>query len=145
MISRPPWPWHRSFGDLALVCGERGQHFLLLPLGHLDSVESAPEFSRDFIELLGRDPELPVGFFQAEHRAPGPCRREFERSARHVADPQGAHELQTRQSAEIVGVPFSEGRVCRPLTNDRVLDDRIAEVVDDRRDGEYATEPFVES
>ena len=45
----------------------------------------------------------------------------------------------------LVGVPVAEGRVVRLLTDDRVLHDGVAEVVDDGGDGEDATEPFVEA
>jgi hypothetical protein len=51
----------------------------------------------------------------------------------------GAHEFQTRQPAQTVSVPFPEGRVLCLLTDDRVLHDRIAELVNDCRDREYAT------
>jgi hypothetical protein len=37
---------------LTLVCGEGGQDFPLLTLRHLHVVERAPEFSRDFVELV---------------------------------------------------------------------------------------------
>ncbi len=39
-------------------------------------------------------------------------------------------------------MPFLQLRVLGFLTDDRVLHDRIAEVVHDRRDGEHATQPF---
>ena len=40
-------------GHLALVCGKCRQNLLLLTLGHLEEVECAPKFRRDFIELGG--------------------------------------------------------------------------------------------
>ena len=55
---------------LALVRRKRGEDFLLLPLRHLDEVQRASEFGRDFVELLRGDLELAMGFFQAKDRAP---------------------------------------------------------------------------
>jgi hypothetical protein len=40
---------------------------------------------------------------------------------------------------------FPEGRVLCLLTNDRVLHDRIAELVNDCSDGEYATKSFIQA
>ena len=44
-----------SPSHLALVCGKCSQNLLLLPLGHLEEVKRSPKFSRDFVELGGRD------------------------------------------------------------------------------------------
>ena len=54
-----------SLVHLALVCGEGGQDLPLLALGHLREVEGAPELSRDFVELVGRDPEVAMSLLQA--------------------------------------------------------------------------------
>ena len=83
--------------------------------------------------------------FEAEHRAPRHGGRVLERPARDVAYPQGSHELQAGEAAEILGVPLTKGRVLRLLADDRVLHDGVAEVVDDGGDGECATESFVEA
>ena len=85
-----------------------------------------------------------VRFFQADGRLTWLRGRVLEGAAGDVADPEGPHELQAGQPAELLGVPFAEGRVVGALTDDRVLHDRITEVVDDRRDGEYATESVVQ-
>jgi hypothetical protein len=53
--------------------------------------------------------------------------------------------FQARQPAQIVCVPFPEGRVLRLLTNDGVLHDCIAEPVNKCCDGEYATKSFVQA
>jgi len=62
-----------------------------------------------------------------------------------VADPQRAHELQPWQPAQLVGMPLTKLRVLRCLADDGVLDDRIAEVVDHRSNGEHATQSFVQA
>ena len=85
-----------------------------------------------------------MSFLQAEGSAPGSRGCKLEGSTRDVADPQGPHEFQARQPAQVVRVPFAEGRIGGSLTNDRILYDRIAEMVDDCRDRECATEPFVQ-
>ena len=66
-------------------------------------------------------------------------------STSNVADPQAAHELEAWKSAKIVGVPFPQGGVLRCLADDRVLHDRVAEVVNHCCDGECATEPLVQT
>jgi hypothetical protein len=134
----------KSFVHLALVRRKRSEDFALLALWHLDGVECAAKLSGDFIELIGRNVELAMSLLQAERRAPGSRRGKSEGSTGNVADPQGAHELEARQPAEIVRVPFAESRICRLLTNDRVFHDGIAEVVDDRRDRKCATESLVQ-
>src|SRR6266508_4769452 len=53
-----------SLGHLALVCGECGQDLLLLRLGDFEDVKRSSEFSRDFVELGGRDLQFAMGFFQ---------------------------------------------------------------------------------
>ena len=123
---------------------ECSQDFVFLALGHLDEVEGAPQLGRNFIEFIGRDPKFAMSFLQAERSAPGSCGCKLEGSTRNVADPQGAHEFQARQPAQVVRVPLTEGRIRGTLTDDRILDDGIAEVVDDCRDRECATEPFVQ-
>src|SRR5437773_11475496 len=74
-----------------------------------------------------------------------PCRRVFERPARDGADPQGSHELETRQPVQVLRVPFPEGWVLRCLSHDRVLHNRVAKVVNDRGDGEDAAKPFIQT
>jgi hypothetical protein len=130
---------------LALVCRKCSQDLALLAFWHLDEVECPAKLRRDLIELLGRNPEFAMRFFQAQGCAPGSRGCKLERSARNVADPSGAHEFETRQPAQILRVPIAEGGLCRTLTNDRVLDDGIAEMVDDCCDRECATEPFVQA
>src|SRR6266542_2975878 len=136
---------HVSLSHLALVRRKRGKYLLLLLLGHLEGIKRATKFGGHLIELCGRNLELAMGFLQAKDCAPWSRRRKFEGSTRNVADPQGAHEFQSRQSAQIIRVPFAEGRVFRSLANDRVLHDRIAELINHGCDGKRASEPFVQT
>src|SRR6188508_449058 len=82
---------HESLVHLALVCRKRSQDLPLLPLGHLDGVKGAAELSSDFIELLWGDLKVAMRFLEANRRAPLSRGGVFERSAGHVADPEGAH------------------------------------------------------
>src|SRR5215208_1087972 len=107
----PPRLLGVSLRHLALVCREGTQNLLLFALGHLEDVKGSPEFGRDFIELGGRDLQFAMGFFQAKRSFARFRGRILLGSARNVADPQGAHELEARKSAQIVGVPFPKGRV----------------------------------
>src|SRR5512146_430228 len=139
------WLLRVALGHLALVCRERSQDFPFLLVGHFEGVERSSELGRHLVELGGRDLQLAMGFFQAER-----CAAWFRGcvvlgSAGDVADPEGAHELEAWKSAQVVGVPFPEGGVLRALADDRVVHDRVAEVVDYCCDGECATEAFVET
>src|SRR4030095_1442567 len=73
------------------------------------------------------------------------CWREFVRPTRNLANPQGSHELEARQSVQILRVPFPEGWVLRSLSHDRVLHHRVAKVVNYRGDGEDSAEAFVKA
>src|SRR5512133_733340 len=132
-----------SPGHLVFVCGEGAQNLPLLPLGHLEDVKRSRELGRDLVELGGRDLQLAVRFLQAERSAARYRGDVLLRATGNVADPQGAHEFEARKSAQIVGVPLAEVGVLRLLADDGVLHDRVAEVVNHRCDGEYATEPVV--
>src|SRR5688572_24850653 len=83
--------------------------------------------------------------FEAQMSATRLCCRKLERSTRDLADPQGSHELEARQPAEILRVPFPQGRILRSLSDDRVLHDCIAKVVHDSGDGEDAAKPFIQT
>ena len=74
-IQLPPSNAHFGRGrvpldDFVLVSRKRSQYFFLLVLRDFKNVKRAPKFSRDLIKLLGRNPELTMGLFQAEHGAP---------------------------------------------------------------------------
>jgi hypothetical protein len=127
------------------VCGKCRQNFLLLPLGHLEEVKRSPKFSRDFVELGGRDLQFTMRFFQAQGSAPWFRSCVSLRATGNAADPHGAHEFEARKSAQIVGVPLPELGVLRSLADDWVLHDSVAEVVNYGSDGESATEPLVQT
>ena len=85
-----------------------------------------------------------MGLLKAERRRAGLGGGELELPARNAADPQRPHELEAGQSSQVLGVPFLQLRVLGLLAHDRILHDRVAEVVHDRRDGEDAPQPFVQ-
>src|SRR5215207_11038791 len=80
-----------SLSHLALVCGKCSQNLLLLLLGHLEEVKRSAKFSRDFVELGGRDLQFAMGFFQAKRSTARFRGCILLRAAGNVADPQGAH------------------------------------------------------
>src|SRR5947207_15339478 len=84
---------------LALVCRKCGQNLAFLLLGNLEEVKRSPKFSRDLVELGGRDLQFPVGFFQAERRTTLFRGCIVLGAAGNVADPQATHELEAWKSA----------------------------------------------
>src|SRR4029453_14070249 len=136
---------HRSLGYFPFVRPEGCQDFILFTRRYPEVIERASQLSRDLIELLGGDVEVAMGLFQPEGGTSRLRGREREGSAGDVADPQGAHELQPRQSVQLVGMPLTKLRVLRCLADDGVLDDRVAEKVDHRSDGEHATQSVVQA
>src|SRR5450759_508079 len=146
---RPGANWlgarRRSFRDFALVCGERGENLALLPRRHLEGVEATPEFGRDLVELIRGDVQFAMGLLQPQVGAPGLRRREGERPARGLAQPQGPHELEPGQAVQLPGAPFIQRVVGRPLADLPVLHDGVAEVVHHGCDGEHTTEPLVQA
>ena len=134
-----------ALSHLALVCGKRSQNLPFLLLGHVEVVERSPKLSRDFVEDGGRDLQRPMGFFQAERSTARFRACIALGAARNVADPECAHELEARKPAQIVGAPFVEFAVLRPLAGDRVAHDGVAEVINHCRDGECTTEPLVQA
>jgi hypothetical protein len=55
------------------------------------------------------------------------------------------HELEAGQPCQVLGVPFPQLTVFGVLADDRVLDDGVAEVINDRRDGENAAQSLIQS
>ena len=92
--------------DLVLVGGEGCQDFVLLALRNLDEVQGSSEFCCDLIEFCGGDAEAPMGFLKAERCRAGLGGRVLEGPARNVAHPQRSHELEARQPAQVIGMPF---------------------------------------
>ena len=74
--------------------------------------------------------------FQAQLLVPRLRARILQRPTRDVAHPERPHELETGQSRKLGGVPLTKGRVGGSLAGDLVLDHGVAEMVDDRGDGE---------
>src|SRR5450759_699107 len=146
---RPGANWlgarRRSFRDFALVCGERGENLAILPRRHLEGVEATPEFGRDLVELIRGDVQFAMGLLQPQVGAPGLRRREGERPARGLAQPQDPHELEPGQAVQLPGAPFIQRVVGRPLADLPVLHDGVAEVVHHGCDGEHTTEPLVQA
>ena len=130
---------HRSLGHFPFMRGEGRQDLTLLARRDPEAIERATQFGRDLVELVGGDVELAMGFLQAEGGAPRLRGAKGEGSTGDVTDPERPHELQPRQPVKLVGMPLTELGVLGPLTDHGVLDDRIAEVVDHRSDGEHAT------
>src|SRR5436309_242022 len=66
--------------------------------------------------------------------------RVLKGSAGHLAEPECPHEFKTWQLARLV--PFLQGRVHIEF---RILDDFVAEAVNDHGDGVDAPDPFVKT
>src|SRR6185503_3566857 len=130
---------------LFFVRCEGGEDFTLLTRRHFGEVKAAPQFGRYLVEFFRRDPELAMRVLKAQMGFAPFCRREFEGPSRNLADPQGSHELEARQPAQVLRVPFPEGRVLRRLAHDRVLDHCAPEMVVDRDDGKDAAKPFIQA
>ena len=131
--------------DLVLVGGKGCQDFGLLAFRDLGEVQRPSKFGYDLIEFGRGNLEMPMGLLQANGRLAGPGGGELERPTRNVADPQRAHELETGQPFQVLGVPFPQLRVLGLLADDGVLHDRVAEVIHHRRDGEYAPQPLIQT
>lgn len=93
----------------------------LLGFGHLENVERPAEFGRHFVELCRRNLEFTMGLFETEIGMTGAGRGVFEGTARDVAYPERAHELQSGEPAKIVGMPFTKFGIFGFLTNVQIL------------------------
>ena len=65
----PPRLLGISLSHFAFVGGKCGQNLPLLPFWNVEEVKRTPKFSRDFVELGGRDLQLAMRFLQAERSA----------------------------------------------------------------------------
>ena len=124
---------------------EGREDFSLFTRRHLGPVKGASQLGRDLVEFRGRDLEVTMRILKSQGGTSRFCRREFERPARDLADPQGSHELETRQSAQVIPVPIPERRILRILSDDRVLHNRVTKVVNYGGDGEDPAKPFVQT
>src|SRR6186997_2256465 len=86
-----------------------------------------------------------MSLFKADRRLAGMGRRVLLRSTCDVADPQRPHEFEARQAADVLRVPLAQGRILRGLADERVLHDRITEVVHNSGDREDATEAVIQA
>src|SRR4029434_247357 len=114
--------------------GESGEDFSLLTRRHFGEVETAPQFGRHLVKFLWRDLEITMRLLKAQMSFARLCRREFERPSRDLAYPQGSHELEPRQPLQVLRVPVPEGWVLRTLSHDRVLHQRVAQMITERGD-----------
>src|SRR5690348_11772222 len=129
-------PRPRTSRDFSLLSSKRGQHFPLLALGDLEFIQRGAQLGGHRIEDGWGDLQIEMGVAQL---AAG-----VEKGAtRERSEPQGAQPLETWQPASVgLGVPFMQFRV-RP--DDRgVLQEAVAEAVDDGGDGEDATQALIQ-
>src|SRR5437764_8526570 len=118
---------------LRLVCDDGSQDFLLFALRHVEVVQCSGDLCSHLVELFGRDVEVFVRFVQVLARV-------LEGSTGHLAQPECPHEFKAWQLARLV--PFLQGRVYIEF---RILDDFVAEAVNDHGDGVDAPDPFVKT
>ena len=78
----------RSFSHLVLMRGKGRQHFGFFVLRHGKMIERARQHRRHGVELLWRDPQIPVGFLKPEFRASRSHWGILERPARYIGNPQ---------------------------------------------------------
>jgi hypothetical protein len=74
-----------------------------------------------------------------------PGRRVWERPAGDGTNPKRSHELEARQPVEAFRMPVPQGWVLRRFPYNRVVHNRVAEVIHHRRDGEDAAEAFLQT
>ena len=124
---------------------ECGENFALLVRRHFGQIQATSKLSSDFVELRRRDLETAVRLFKTQMRLARLGGRELERPAGDTANPQGPLELETRQPAQAIRTPIPKRRILGVLPHDRVLDQRIAELIDDTGDGINAAKPVVQT
>src|SRR5437764_7758623 len=118
---------------LRLVCDDGSQDFLLFALRHVEVVKCSGDLCSHLVELFGCDMEVFMRFVQVLARV-------LKGSAGHLAKPECPHEFKAWQLARLV--PFLQGRVHIEF---RILDDFVAEAVNDHGDGVDAPDPFVKT
>src|SRR6266568_5785201 len=118
---------------LGLPCDDGGQDFLLFALRYVEVVQCSGDLCSNLVELFGRDVEV---FMRFVHVLAGVLKG----SAGRLADPECPHEFKAWQLARLV--PFLQGRVHIEF---RILDDFVAEAVNDHADGVDAPDPFVKT
>src|SRR5438270_8179386 len=118
---------------LRLVCDDGSQDFLLFALRHVEVVKCSGDLCSHLVELFGCDMEVFMRFVQVLARV-------LKGSAGHLAKPECPHEFKAWQFARLV--PFLQGRVHIEF---RILDDFVAEAVNDHADGVDAPDPFIKT
>ena len=118
---------------LGLPCDYGGQDFLLFALRHVEVVQCFGNLCSNLVELFGRDVEV---FMRFVHVLAGVLKG----SAGRLAEPERPHEFKAWQLARLI--PFLQGRVHIEF---RILDDFVAEAVNDHADGVDAPDPFVKT
>src|SRR6266567_4071863 len=118
---------------LGLPCNYGGQDFLLFALRHAEVVQCSGDLCSNLVELFGRDVEL---FMRFVHVLAGVLKW----SAGRLAEPECPHEFKAWQLARLV--PFLQGWVHIEF---RILDDFVAEAVNDHGNGVDAPDPFVKT
>src|SRR6266487_1303553 len=118
---------------LGLPCDYGGQDFLLFTLRHVEVVQCSSDFCSNLVELFGCDVEVFMRFVQVLAGV-------LKGSAGRLAEPECPHEFKACQLARLV--PFLQGGVHIEF---RILDDFVAEAVNDHGDGVDAPDPFVKT
>src|ERR1700693_5122732 len=118
---------------LGLPCNYGGQDFLLFALRHVEVVQCSGDLCSNLVELFGRDMEI---FMRFVHVLAGVLKG----SAGRLADPECPHEFKAWQLARLV--PFLQGRVHIEFW---ILDDFVAEAVNDHADGVDPPDPYVKT
>src|SRR4030095_10756519 len=97
--------WDTSLRHVAsrylLMRCEGCKDFPLLARRYFEEVKGAPKLGRYLVEFFWRDLEVAVRLLETQFSLSRLCWREFERAARDLADPQGSHELETWQPAQV--------------------------------------------
>src|SRR4029450_10492771 len=97
---------HGASRYLLFMRREGGEDFSLLALRDFGKVKAAPQLGRYLVEFFWRDLEVTMRLLQAQMSFTRLGCREFEPPAGDLADPQGSHELETRQPVQVFRVPF---------------------------------------
>src|SRR5205085_8449646 len=106
---------------------------IFFALRHVEVVKCSGNLCSHLVELFGCDMEVFMRFVQVLARV-------LKGSAGHLAEPECPHEFKAWQLARLV--PFLQGRVHIEF---RILDDFVAEAVNDHADGVDTPDPFVKT
>ena len=82
--------------------------------------------------------------FKTQRGTSVPGCRIFAWAGRDVTDPQGSHELESRQPVQVLGVPFPECGVLSRLSQHRVVHRSVTKVVNNHSHREGTPKPFIQ-